>query len=179
MKVIGLFFVLFSLSYFQKAHAIAFIEPTVGYASGNVQAKIVGSTTQKGTSSGLNYGVRGGLSLLGLQIGADFVRNNLSNGGDFDGNSAYNETAAFLGYRLLFLRLYGAYIFNAGTDGTDGMDPGKGFKVGGTFYAFSNLALNLEYRAVNYDKYTDPSTSAEVTFSYNTLALLLSFPFEI
>jgi hypothetical protein len=179
MKIVTLFCLLLSFASFEKAHAIAFIEPMVGYGSGNLTGKIDGFETQKGTQSGLNYGARGGLSLLGLQLGGDFIRNNMTNGGDFEGKSSFNEMAAFFGYRLLFLRVYGAYIFDAGTDGRDGMDPGKGFKVGGTFYALTNLAFNLEYRTVNYEKYFDADVGADVTFSYNTLAVMLSFPFEI
>jgi len=179
-----LFFSFFTLS---SAHALVFIEPMVGYATGetNVDASdILNNISASDTFDlkGLNYGIRGGLELGGFQLGLDYIQNNLkaSGGSEFeldDDNFKVTELAALIGYRFWFLRLYGGYIFDAKLKDSDA-DSGKGVKAGITFYALNHLALSLEYRTVELDPFSSDDGFL-IDMNYSTTALMLSFPFGV
>ncbi len=165
-----------------SAHALVFIEPMIGYSTGKLESTTNSDPAFKFDMKGLGYGARAGVSLMGLQLGVDYLQNSYK-----VTNSTYNyneklkltETSVFVGYRLLFFRLYGAYMLDSKSDDDD--DDAKlesGLKVGGTFYAFSNVALSLEMRQAKFKEYTD-SDGDKINTKYNTLALLVSFPFEI
>src|SRR5690606_285060 len=118
-----LWVVMFTFFSFPKAHAFLFIEPLVGYSTGELKfdATYFGmSLTETVDVKGLNFGVRGGLQLGNWQLGLDYIQNNLkaSNGdlGFDDEDFKVKELAAFLGYRFWYMRLYGGLIFSADTD---------------------------------------------------------------
>lgn len=178
-----LWVVLFTIFSFPKAHAFVFIEPLVGYSTGTLKmdASHMGLSLRDSLDlKGLNYGVRGGLQLGGLQLGVDYVQNDLKASGSSldleDEEFKVQELAAFLGYRFWFMRLYGGVIFRADAKDSD-LDPGVGFKAGLSFYALRHVALNLEYKKVNFGYITDPDTGVVIDTEYDQVALLLSFPF--
>lgn len=176
---------IFSLFTLSTAHALVFIEPMVGYATGSlkVDASDIMSSASLSDSfdlKGLNYGVRGGLDLGGFQLGLDYVQNKLeaSDGSQVeldDNDFEVTELAALIGYRFWFLRLYGGYIFSADLKDSE-VDPGEGVKFGLTFYALKHMAISLEYRKVEFDPISEDGLL--MTFDYNTTALMLSFPFD-
>lgn len=184
-RFLGLGIVLTFLT-ISSANAIVFIEPFGGYATGTfgIKATDIGSgmsISEDLDMKGLNYGARGGLELGGLQLGLDYVQNNLEidDGKDIeldDDEFKVTEMAAFLGYRFWFARIYGGYIFSADIDDSD-FDPGTGFKFGGTFYAFEHLAISLEYRSV--DVKSENIEGIKLDPDYNTTAILVSIPFSI
>ena len=167
-----------------SAHALVFFEPMVGYSTGKLDSAVNdGSSTTnfKFDLAGLGFGARGGVSLFGLQLGLDYLQNNYTAKIDslnYKDDLKLTETSLFVGYRLLFFRLYGAYMLDSSSDGDDDVKLDSGLKFGATFYALTNLALSLEMRQAKYKEYTD-SDGDKVNSKYNTMALLLSFPFEI
>lgn len=179
--------VLLSFLMVPKAHAVAFIEPLLGYSTGelNVDASdILNNISASDTFDlkGPGYGIRGGLELGGFQLGVDYILNKLkaSNGSEFDlddDSFEVNELAALIGYRFWFLRLYGGYIFSADLKDSD-VDPGQGVKAGISFYALSHMAISLEYRTVEFDP-TSSDGGLLLDMNYSTTAVLLSFPFSI
>lgn len=177
-------FILFSFITMTSAHALVFIEPMVGYATGSLELDATDIMSSASLSDsfdlkGLNYGVRGGLDLGGFQLGLDYVQNKLkaSDGSQIeldDNDFEVTELAGLIGYRFWFLRLYGGYIFSADLKDSD-VDPGQGVKFGLTFYALKHMAISLEYRKVEFDPISDEGLL--MTFDYSTTALMLSFPF--
>jgi hypothetical protein len=171
-------FLLFTLIFSTQAYALVYVEPSLGYFNGgyhfeqNFQGTI---EKEKYSNHGFTYGGRAGLSWLGLQLGPEYLRNNLT----IDGDSVnINEWAGILGYRFWFVRLYAGYIYKA--DIADSRyDSGNGPKYGFTFYMYRFMALNLEYRSVKFPTYKDPTYDLYLKNSYSGVALSMSFPFEI
>ena len=178
MKSALLFLSFFVLLASLKAEAQVYVEPSLGYFNGtyNFEQNFQGDIEREAyTSSGVSYGGRLGFSWLGWQLGPEYLRNNLL----LDGDSVnINEWTAILGYRLVFFRLYGGYIYKAEIQNSK-YDPGTGYKFGLTFYMYRHLALNLECRYVKYKTYDVPGFDLTYKNEYAGYALMLSFPFEI
>jgi opacity protein-like surface antigen len=186
LKNLLCFLFLTSLS-ITSAQALVFIEPVIGYANGSLKID-ASDTTGSGLSfkktlkvAGVNYGIKGGLDLDGFQLGLEYMSNRLKvkNGGeDFKGSSFnVNETSLLMGYHFSYLRAYGGYIFSAKEEETSALKSNGGFKAGMSFYVFQHLALSLEYRTVDFKSYVDDGILMKT--KYNTLAMLVSFPFGI
>lgn len=161
-----------------QAFALMYVEPSLGYFNGsykfeqNFQGDIEKETF---SDHGLSYGGKIGFSWMDLQLGPEYLRNNLT----IDGDSVnINEWSLILGYRIVFFRLYAGYIYKAEIQDSN-YDPGKGHKFGLTFYMYRHMALNLEYRYVKYETYKVPGFDLTYKNEYAGLALMLSFPFEI
>lgn len=166
----------------QKAQAIVFIEPIIGYGTGSMSSKYEDlldpslSYDEEFDLKGLGYGLRGGLEMGNWQLGAEYTQHKLKvSGGSSDvelDDDEFNTTemAALIGYRFNFFRIYGGYIFSADLEDSE-LDPGKGFKAGLSFYALKHMALNLEYRTVELDEVINE-------IQYSQTALILSFPFS-
>lgn len=170
-----LFFVLWP---FAEAKALLYVEPSFGYFNGSYdfEQNFQGDIEKENFSNhGLSYGGKVGVSWLGFQLGPEYLRNNRQ----IDGDSVnINEWSAVLGFRLLYFRLYGGYIYKAEIQ--DSLyDPGKGHKFGLTFYMYRHLALNLEYRYVKYETYDVPGFDLTYKNEYAGYALMLSLPVEI
>ncbi len=179
-----------------SAHALVFVEPMIGYATGSSEFKYTDSADPTANAKdepdikGLNYGIKGGVDLGGLQLGAEYMQNNLKKSGankdfwagKYEDSFRATEMSALLGYRFWFARIYGGYIFSSKLNKKDsaGIDfkTGNGHKFGFTFYALSHLALSLEYRNVKFDDHSYPP-SGKQSLNYNTTALIVSFPFGI
>jgi opacity protein-like surface antigen len=163
--------------YARPVQALVYVEPTVGYFNGTYkfEQNFQGDLEREAyTTGGLSYGGRLGLSWFGWQLGPEYLRNNLT----MDGDSVnINEWTAMLGYRLVFFRLYGGYIYKAEIQNSK-YDPGTGYKAGLTFYLYRHMALNLEYRYVKYKTYDVPGFDLTYKNEYAGYALMLSFPFE-
>jgi len=176
MKLLCLLFLV--LWPFADAKALLYVEPSLGYFNGSYkfEQNFQGDVEKESFSDhGLSYGGRLGYSWLGLQIGPEYLRNNLQIGGD---SVNIDEWSAILGLRLLYFRLYAGYIYKAEIQDSQ-YDPGKGHKFGLTFYMYRHLALNLEYRYVKYETYDVPGFDLTYKNEYSGYALMISFPFEI
>ena len=165
-----------------SAHALVFIEPMIGYSTGKLESKTNDDPTFKFDLAGAGYGARLGVSLVGWQLGLDHMQNNYKvelKSQNYSEDIKLSETGLFLGYRLMFFRLYGTYVFSGNDDG-DGEKAkfDSGLKVGATFYALSHLALSLEMRQMKYKELID-SDGDRINTKYNSMALVVSFPFEI
>ncbi len=170
-----LMFVLVSMP---QAFALLYVEPSLGYFSGGYkfEQNFQGDIEKESYSNhGLSYGGKVGFSWMDLQLGPEYLRNNLQ----IDGDAVnINEWSLILGYRIIFFRLYAGYIYKAEIQDSK-YEPGKGHKFGLTFYMYRHMALNLEYRYVKYETYDVPGFDLTYKNEYAGYALMLSFPFEI
>jgi len=130
------------------ARADLLIEPAVGYNIGKFDDTTV---------TGLGYGGRLGYTMLGFQLGVDYLQSSMS---DSDSNKySTTDIAAFVGYRFpVLFKVYAAYIFSATAEvkGDDDFDfeKGSGQKVGLGFTGIPFVDINFEYRTVSYKEYT-------------------------
>lgn len=180
----SLLFAIFFMA--SSAHALVFIEPMVGYGTGTATFKFSDSTNSGSDEfdiKGLSYGIKGGLEIGGLQLGAEYLENKYKldkTTGDFfefdEKDYDIKETSALIGYKFWFARAYAGYIFNAKLDDSD-FKAGKGHKFGLTFYALTHLAISLEYKSVELGDFTDEGIKFEN--NYKTTSLIVSFPFGI
>ena len=180
MKI--LFSLLLAFMAFDRAHALVFIEPMLGYSTGKLETKTNDNAPFKFDLAGIGFGARAGVSLGGLQLGLDHMQNNYTvklAAANYSDKLSLSETGLFVGYRLMFFRLYGTYIFSGNDDGEgEKMKFDSGLKLGATFYALSHLAISLEMRQAQYKELID-SDGDRINAKYNTMALVVSFPFEL
>jgi hypothetical protein len=175
--ICSLFLLCFSIS---PAKAV-FIEPFFGYATGDLDltaSAMLSSTTLSDSFDikGANYGVRAGFEPGNFQLGAEYLFNNFTaSGGSIpleDDKLRVQEISLFLGYRFWHMRVYGALT---SADDSDSDLSGEGFKAGLSFYPLKNIALNLEYKTIEMTGLVD---TVFMDANYDTLALLVSFPFS-
>ena len=159
------------------ARAGIHLEPYLGYAKGT-ETNHTSSTQNihKETYTGVGFGVRGGVSFLGLLSGLTYDHIGAS-GEDDDSPAVETDYKAtnlgfFLGYEFpLGLRFWGTYYMSAkseiegktgAADEVGDTYKGSGYAVGvGMSIVPMVLALNLEYKSLKYDEFLDASTGIE------------------
>lgn len=80
-----------------------------------------------------------------------------------------NELGGFVAFKFSYFRLYGS-VFDAQAKDYNGF----GFKGGLSFFLFSNVALNAEYKKIDFNgEMTDAGVSSN---GYEAASIHLSFP---
>lgn len=161
-----------------SAHALIFIEPTIGYESGSLEQTI---KYTNGTStitpldvSGVSYGAKAGLSFGRLFFGGEYTGANLQGPGGAGGIKP-KDAGALAGIRLpLKIRIWGEYIFSAKSTGVEG----KGYKAGASLGLLPLFDVNAEYIFRKYDKYTGTSLPAGAAYNMDvkTYRIAVGFP---
>lgn len=174
MRIIAYSFIFVVLGFIStRAEAFLFIEPQLGYSTGTFKYIATQGSNFVSVSESLkgpSFGAKGGFEFGFLQLGLDYLQTNATIDGEKD---KLTETAAIIGLRFSWFRLYGGAIFSAKEEDTKG----TGAKAGLSFYALENLAINLEYRFIDYEPFD--YLGFEVNADYGATALMLSVPFSI
>ena len=178
--IILIFLSIFALS---TTRAGFLIEPYLGYSLGGS-----GDFKRNNINYDLSYssptlGGRVGYQFLGLMGGLDYSTQTFDMESDYTDSGNINRTAKdgvkksqlglFVGYDLpILLRVWFTYYLSSKIEGDDGNDgstqaitsqdtfeDGGGQAIGVGFKGFPLISLNIEYRMLEYDKYTESRTS--------------------
>lgn len=198
-KSIGLLLVLLLST---QSNAGILIEPFLGYGFGSGEYAASGITTRETKESGMHIGGRLGYQMLGFMGGLEYRKT--SGSYKFSGPSSLTslaalpdadysgtEVGAFIGYNLpILMRAYIGYTFSSkwelegnswrSNNGDELSGSTTTFGVGFTGLPF--VSLNLEYRMLSFDKFTDVSNNnaeTAVDESVNEIVLGVSVPFDI
>lgn len=198
MKIRNFLFVIL-LFVTNSAFAGFLIEPYLGYSlngKGDVSAL---STNYSSEYSSLTYGGRIGYSYLGLMAGIDYSLQNpelesSASGTTYKDEIKKNQLGLFVGYKFpIMLRAWATYFLNAEFKGTqssgthfieniDKFEDGSGYALGVGYTGLPFLSINLEYRAIEYDKWKSDGadvTSVTEKMNLNEILLSLSVPLNI
>jgi opacity protein-like surface antigen len=185
-----------------NSNAGILIEPFLGYGFGSGEHAQSGITTRETEENGMQYGARLGYQFLGIMGGLEYRKTSgsykftgpsslTSLAAQPDADYSGTEVGAFIGYNLpILMRAYIGYTFSSkweldgaswrGNTGDELSGSTTTFGVGFTGLPF--VSLNLEYRMLSFDKFTDVSNSnleTVVDESVNEIVLGVSVPFDI
>ena len=191
---------LIALSLFTATTAKAgiLIEPYAGYATGSSETKIgagLGGTTYKHDTSGLGFGARLGYTLPLVWFALDYsmangAKSKAKSTGATDADVDSTTLAAVVGVKVPFFRAWAGYSpmhsANVKGNGVETKFDGTLLKVGAGFTGLPFVSINLEYRMMEFKKYSQSGTSADLSSSglYESakgsdFLLSVSVPFDI
>lgn len=165
------------------------VEPYLGYDIGKFSTEISG-TEFEWTTNGPVVGGRLGYTFLTFMAGVDYSITTLdaeidtagytSTLSDFDGN----HLGIFAGVELpVLLRAWATYFLSSKlTDNDDDEYDGSGFGLGVGFTGLPFVSLNLEYRSMTYDEFTDVSagtTSTDRDYDVSEILFTVSLPLDL
>lgn len=164
-----------------KAYSGIELEPYVGYEFSDSDDDVNGNSS----FTQLDLGARVGFSILMFSAGVDYM--NGTGDGEFDDSTVeYDTTASELGAYFKFtfpilIQTYATYILDAELEqdyssGSSFTLNGSGYKVGVGFTGLPFIAINLEYKAINYDEFESGSTTADIDADYSTYGVFVSLP---
>lgn len=166
---------LFALLHF-TANAALLVDPYIGLnVSGSTK---FGTVENDYDSSPVSIGSRVGFSQLGFSVGLDYQ---ITSGIKIENNSNKfdaTELAVFAGFDFpILLRAYAGYIFSADFEASgSNYDEGSGYKMGVGFTGLPFISINVEYKAVSYDKLNNATTQ---TADHNAVLLAVSLPLKL
>lgn len=194
MKKIILLLALLTLG---VSHAGILLEPSVGFIiSGNVQDDETGAAHDEYDYNSPTFAARIGFQMLGFMGGLEY--NIASPSWDdqvttttVDVDFKQSNMGVFVGYNFpIMIRVWGAYYISSTAEVDSGASKGSEYKGSGQalgvgFTALPFVSLNLEYRMIAYDEFTNAVTA--VTTKYNSqqgpnakeIILSVSLPFEL
>ena len=200
MSKLRLIVPLMMLTFFAaKSFAGVLLEPYVGYVYGTLD--ITASNTKlEYKDTGPVFGGRIGYIFSGAMIGAEYSRSILTTSLEkpaaqaattADDDSIVSNMSAFVGFKLPALfRFWVSYIFDSKYE--DDKNPGlgdeflgSGYKLGVGISPLPLLSINLEYKALAYDEFTDAASGTTTTLSGDNelkskqIVLSVSLPFEL
>lgn len=173
MKILKL--LLLGVFFTSSALASLLIDPYIGIN--------VSGTTKFGTidydydNAPISIGSRLGFSQLGFSVGLDYQMTSgvkLENHADkYDAT----ELAIFGGFDFpILVRAYVGYIFTADFESSFAKyDEGSGYKLGVGFTGLPFVSINVEYKAVSYDKLNGVNIN---TADHNSVLLSASLPLK-
>jgi hypothetical protein len=182
----------FSLS----ANAGFLVEPYLGYKMGSGD-RSTNPTTDIDYSSP-TFGARLGYQFLGLMAGVDYslasfdLTQEQSGSSDTVNSMKQSTFGLFVGYDFpILLRAWGAMYFDSNLEDDDSRNSNLGDEFGGDGYGlgvgFTGLpfvSINLEYRSLSYDDFTDASNSANDgtlanPYDVSEIILSVSLPLDL
>ncbi|MBT7610168.1 MAG: outer membrane beta-barrel protein [Bacteriovoracaceae bacterium] len=171
--------IIFILSIFisKNANASFLLEPYAGFAlSGSIED--TDTNPLKGTYSGLEFGARAGISMMGFFGGATY---NMATETDYkmtesdqirdNSRASRTDLGLFVGYEFpVMVRVWGSYYLNTKLEGksNSGNNPkldatetwnGNGIGLGVGFTPMPFLSFNIEYKSFTYEDEDDTSAS--------------------
>lgn len=171
------------------AHASLLVEPHLGFnISGSGDNGKTGSAKEEYDYSGAQYGLRVGYQNLGFMAGMDFTRSSYdqdytTSGVTTVGEIGRNEWGIFAGYNLpILLRAWAAYYFsNTAKDSKLNNEmSGSTTELGVGFTGLPFLSLNLMYRMVSYDDYTNSAgAESSIDVTNHEFVLGVSIPLTL
>lgn len=166
------------------ARAAFLFEPYVGYnfsGKEKMDTTVIGDTETDMT--GLGFGARMGLSIMGLMAGLDYTVLDLEDSDDSDNTSNITNIGAFVGYQFpLRLRLWAAYFLKSESENKEEMKAeGTGFKVGLGYMPIRFLSINLEMIQITIDEgdATLDAMLGDFEIKNTTYMFSISFPIDI
>lgn len=174
--------VLFSTS----AFAGVFLEPYVGYQTGDTTSELsitapVAATVSNDTKAkGIAFGGKIGVIAFHMALGVDYLHSDLETKDDGD-TTKYKEDnfGPFVSIPLFAsFRLNGSYYPTAKIKDDDKTEfEGSGYKVGLSMRLISMIHLSVDYMSTEYDDVTIPgSTVSNFTADKKTTLISLSVP---
>lgn len=160
-----------------NVHAGFLLEPYAGFAI-NGSIEDTDTNPLKGTYSGLEFGARAGISMMGFMGGVTY---NMATESDYKmtesdqtrdlSRASRTDFGLFAGYEFpVMLRVWGSYYLDSKLEGksNSGNNPkldatetwnGNGIGLGVGFTPMPFLSLNLEYKSFTYEDEDDTSAS--------------------
>lgn len=168
-----------------KSYAGIYFEPYVGYETGTLEgtANIVGFgvNTFDEELTGIGFGAKLGYEMGALGFGVDYMSGKLDGDDQTSSNSDSEwdttDLGVFFQYRFpKYVKFTATYFLTSDIE-EDNTGSGSGFKVGLGFNVISNVYLNVEMIAVNYDEFESPGfTVNNVDVDRKTTMVSLSIP---
>ena len=161
----------------QSAQSAIWIEPYLGLAfTGNQKLESTSTTRDYDNMPGM-MGGRLGPAIMLFHFGLDYMKSGDVKLENDTKKYKITEWGLFAGVKLPILaRGYVEYIVSSEFSDMDAVyDEGSGFKAGVGFTGLPFVAINLEVRQVNYDKYNGNGTDMQD----KSTALTVSLPFQI
>ncbi|MDH4467164.1 MAG: hypothetical protein QE271_03830 [Bacteriovoracaceae bacterium] len=177
LKSRSTFFAFFTFLFIQSAQSAIWIEPYLGLAFTGKYKLESTSTTIDYDNFPLIMGGRLGAAITMFHFGLDYMKSGDVKLENDTKKYQITELGIFAGVKLpLLVRGYVEYIVASEFSDTGATyDDGSGFKAGVGFTGLPFIAINLEIRQVNYDKYNGASTDMQD----KSTALTVSLPFQI
>lgn len=180
--------IIFALTFLMGGYANAgFIaEPFIGYESGNIKGKLVGSTTEsKSATTGFAYGARLSYKFSSLWMGVDYKG---SAGSDDSVSKSDISTAVIgglLGYQFDKVNVWGGYGFSDKftVKNTSELEfSGSSFKVGFNYQTPHKINAGIEVAIPTYKKVKSSTGEADLdqlysSFSFTSVMFMVSYPF--
>ncbi len=159
-----------------NAYSALLIEPYIGL---NISGTTDFGVTENGYDNApASLGARVGFAQLGFSGGLDYqMTSGIKIENDANKYDA-SELALFVGFDFpILVRAYAGYILSADMD-TTGIkyDEGSGYKLGVGFTGLPLISINVEYKAVSYDKLNGATTT---TADHNAVLLAASLPLKL
>lgn len=185
------FFTLFFVIVSSIGHSAIRIEPSLGFAIGEIDSTPAQLGTNAIDHSFSSAGLRVGYHMLGFSLGLDYLKT-LSGSFDDDSNNRKGDFSAdafsvFAGFDFpILLRAYAGYTFSY-TSETDFDDTtatiehdGNGYFVGVSFTGLPFVYLNLEYRVYEIDEFEQSGVTTSISDTNDkTFMLSVSLPIDL
>ncbi|MCB0385795.1 MAG: hypothetical protein KDD43_10415 [Bdellovibrionales bacterium] len=161
----------------QYATADFLIEPFAGYETGNIKDN---NSSGEADYKGMAYGLRLGVKMLGLGVGAEYAGGALETDQTPAAKYSFKNMGAFISYDFpVMVRAYMTYFFAADTDidvTPTATLKGSGYRVGLGFTSFPFMTINVEYLVRNWDEAEQGGTKTSLDYTSKTTMLSLAFP---
>jgi hypothetical protein len=178
------------------------VEPYLGFAiGGDGDTTVIGNNYDTSYSS-VTLGGRLGYQFLGFMAGLDYSMQNFSLKSQIGSNTAVkddvkkNQLGVFVGYDFpILLRAWGTYYVSGSLEGkeanaatgqvfssNDKFSGGSGYALGVGFTGLPFVSVNLEYRTMEYDKFTrtdNANASYGKKLNLSEILLSVSLPLDL
>lgn len=158
-----------------NAQASLLVDPYLGLnVSGSTK---VGTLENSYDNVPVSIGARVGFAQLGFSAGLDYQNTSSIKIENSANKYDATELGIFAGFDFpILVRAYVGYIFSADFKATgSNFDEGSGYKLGVGFTGLPFVSINLEYKALSYDKLNNATIA---TADHNAVLLAVSLPLK-